>query len=393
MSKNSFIPLSVPCIEGNAWKYVKDCLDTGWVSSAGKYVETFEQKICACTKAGYAVAVSNGTVGLYISLKLAGVEPGDEVLVPALTFIAPVNAIRYLGAEPVFMDCDDFMNIDAVKTGEFLRSGCRSTKKGLVNKTTGRHVKAILPVHVFGNPCDMHSIMKLARGNGLKVIEDATESLGSSYTDGAYKNKFTGTIGDFGVYSFNGNKIVTTGAGGMIVTNNAVMAEKAKYLTTQAKDDAVRYLHNEVGYNFRLTNLQAALGIAQLERLPAFIKRKKVNYAAYKRHLAGIPGLTLLGIPKYAHPNYWFYSILVDKFIYGMDRERLMGELDRAGIQTRPVWHLNNFQKPYMGNQAYKVEKAVWFWERVLNLPCSADLTPAQVLFVARQVERLSRAG
>ena len=174
MSKTEQIPLSVPSIGGNAWKYVKECLDTGWVSAAGKYVEAFEGKICAYTRTRHAVAVSNGTVGLYISLKFCGVERGDEVLVPTLTFIAPVNAVRYLGAEPVFMDCDDFMNIDPVKTGEFLKSGCRAVKGGVVNKRTGRRVKAILPVHVFGNPCDMAAIMRLARRYGLKVIEDAT---------------------------------------------------------------------------------------------------------------------------------------------------------------------------------------------------------------------------
>ncbi|HBW21935.1 MAG: aminotransferase DegT [Elusimicrobia bacterium GWA2_56_46] len=387
MSKQAFIPLSVPCIEGNAWKYVKECLDTGWVSSAGKYVEIFEQKICGYTKAKYAVAVSNGTVGLYISLKLSGVEPGDEVLVPTLTFIAPVNAIRYLGAEPVFMDCDDFMNLDPVNMAEFVQSGCRLTKRGLINKKTGRRVKAILPVHIFGNPCDMQAIMGLARKYGLKVIEDATESLGSSYTSGVYENKFTGTIGDLGVYSFNGNKIVTTGSGGMIVTNDKSIAEKAKYLTTQAKDDAIRYVHNEVGYNFRLTNLLAALGVAQIEKLPGYIKIKKANYLEYKKRLAGIKGVTLLGTPAGTSPNYWFYSIIIDKDAYGADRERLMAKLESSGIQTRPIWFLNHLQKPYSKNQAFKIEKATWFWERVLNVPCSSGLTKRQVAYVAAKIK------
>jgi len=389
MSKLAPIPLSVPNISGNAWKYVKECLDTGWVSAAGKYVETFEQKICGYTKAEHAVAVSNGTVGLYISLQLCGVERGDEVVVPALTFIAPVNAVRYLGAEPVFMDCDDFMNLDPVKLEEFLRSGCKAGKGGVVNKRTGRRVKAILPVHIFGNPCDMAAIMRLARKYGLKVIEDATESLGSSYTAGPYKNKFTGTIGDFGVFSFNGNKIVTTGSGGMIVTNNKRMAEKAKYLTTQAKDDAVRYVHNEVGYNFRLTNLQAALGVAQIEKLSDFIRIKKANYFEYKKLLSGIEGITLLGNPAGTEPNYWFYSIIVDKNAYGSDRERLMSGLDAAGIQSRPVWFLNHMQKPYLKNQAFKIEKAFWFWERVLNLPCSTGLAKGGVARVAGAIRSL----
>ena len=381
------IPLSVPNIAGNEWRYVKQCLDTEWVSAAGKYVEAFESNMCAFTGAKYAVAVVNGTSGLQIALQLSGVGRGDEVLVPTLTFIAPVNAVRYLGAEPVFMDCDDFMNLDPVKLGEFLRTACRKTAKGVINKKTGRPVKAVLLVHVFGNPCDLPAIMKLAREYRLKVIEDATESLGSSYTAGKYKGRQTGTIGDFGVYSFNGNKIITTGSGGMLVTADRKMAEKAKYLTTQAKDDAVRYVHNEVGYNFRLTNIQAALGVAQLEQLPAFIKRKKENYAFYKKALAGVKGLELLGVPEGTAPNYWFYSLLIDKAEFGTDREGLMAALGKAGIQTRPVWHLNHLQKPYKNNQAFKIDRAGWFVERVLNLPCSTGLTKAQAARVAGAIK------
>ena len=388
MSKQSFIPLSEPNITGNAWKYVKECLDTGWVSSAGAYVETFEKKLCAFTGAKYAVAVVNGTSGLQIALQLSGVEAGDEVIVPTLTFIAPVNAVRYLGADPVFMDCDNFMNLDPVKLGEFLKTACRKTVKGTVNRKTGRLIKAILPVHVFGNPCDMVAIMSLARKYGLKVIEDATESLGSYYTAGKYKGRHTGTIGDFGVYSFNGNKIVTTGSGGMLVTADKKMAEKAKYLTTQAKDDAVRYVHNEVGYNFRMTNMQAALGVSQLEQLPTFIKRKKENYAEYARTLADVSGLKLLGIPEGTSPNYWFYSLLIDKGSFGLDREGLMEKLAKAHIQSRPVWQLNHLQKPYRYNRAFKIERGEWFVERVLNLPCSSGLTKSQVMRVVCAIKR-----
>lgn len=391
MSKKAFIALSEPNIGGNAWKYVKDCLDTGWVSSAGAYVETFEKKLAAFTGASHAVAVVNGTSGLQVALRLCGVGPGDEVLLPTLTFIAPVNAVRYLGAEPVFMDCDDFMNLDAAKLGEFLETACRRTPKGCVNRKTGRLVKAVLPVHIFGNPCAMEAIMALARKYRLKVVEDATESLGSRYTAGKYKGRHTGTIGDFGVFSFNGNKIMTTGAGGMIVTEDAKLAERAKYLTTQAKDDAVRYVHHDIGYNFRMTNIQAALGVAQLEQLPAFIETKRENYAVYKKALAGVPGLQLLGVPGGTAPNYWFYSLVVDKAAYGLDREGLMAALGKAGIQTRPVWHLNHLQRPYAGNQSFKVSRAPWFVERVLNLPCGSGLTKAHALRVAAAIK--SAAG
>lgn len=389
MSK--FIPLSEPNIGGHAWKYVRKCLDTGWVSSAGGFVETFEQKICDFTGARSAAAVVNGTSGLQVALQLAGVQAGDEVIVPTLTFIAPINAVRYLNAEPVFMDCDDFMNIDPVKTAEFLETRCRKTPKGTINITTGRRVKAVLPVHIFGNPCDMAAIMPLARKYGLKVIEDATESLGAYYTTGKYKGKHTGTIGDFGVYSFNGNKIITTGSGGMLVTPDKKMAEKAKYLTTQAKDDAVRYVHNEVGYNFRLTNIQAALGVAQLEQLPAFIRRKKANYCAYKKLLSGLPGVELLGVPAGTEPNYWFYSLLVDKSVFGLDREGLMNSLSKAGIQSRPVWYLNHLQRPYKSSQVFKIRRAQWFIDRVLNVPCSTGLTDKQVSRVVEVVRAIRK--
>lgn len=387
MSKQDFLPLSEPNICGNEWKYVKECLDTGWVSSAGGYVKTFEKKLAAITGAKHAVAVMNGTSGLQIALRLCGVGRGDQVLVPALTFIAPVNAVHYLGAEPVFMDCDNFMNLDPEKLGEFLKTSCHKTRKGLVNRKSGHIVKAIMPVHIFGNPCDMPAIMRLARKYGLKVIEDATESLGSFYTAGAYSGRHTGTIGDFGVYSFNGNKIVTTGTGGMLVTPDERMALRAKYLTTQAKDDAVRYVHNEVGYNFRLTNLQAALGVAQLEQLAGFIKRKKSNYKLYREMLAGIEGIQLMGVPAGTSPNYWFYSLLIEKKTFGLDREGLMAALGKVGIQTRPLWHLNHLQKPYRGSQAYRISRASWFVKRVLNLPCSSGLTKDQVARVAEAIK------
>jgi perosamine synthetase len=373
------IPLSVPNLKGRELQYIKKCIDTNWVSSSGSFVKEFEDAICSYVKSKYAIACVNGTAGLQIALKLSGVERNDEVIVPTLTFIAPVNVVKYLGAEPVFMDCDDHMNIDPVKLTEFCIKECKITKTGLRNKRTGRIIRAVVPVHVFGNPCDMQEIMKIAKTYRLKVIEDATESLGSYYISGVYKNRFTGAIGDVGVYSFNGNKIITTGGGGMIVTNNRFLAEKARYLTNQAKDDPVRYIHREIGYNFRLTNLQAALGLAQLEQLKKFIRIKKSNYELYCRLFSSIKGVKMLGIPRGASPNYWFYSLLVEKKEYGIDREKLMNCLTKKSIQSRPVWYLNHLQRPYRVNQAYKIEKAPWFWKRVLNLPCSTSLQEKQI--------------
>lgn len=388
---SELIPLSEPNIGGNAWKYVKQCIDTGWVSGAGAFVDKFEEKICKYTGAKHAVAVVNGTSGLQLALRLCGVGSGDEVLVPDLTFIAPINVVRYQGAEPVFMDCDDFMNIDVAKTEEFLRTECRITKAGVRNDKTGRLIKAIMPVHVFGNPCDMGALMRLARKYNLRVIEDATESLGSVYTAGKYKGAHTGTIGDFGVFSFNGNKIATAGSGGMLVAADRKMATLAKHLSTQAKVDGVRYVHDDVGYNFRLTNLQAALGLAQLEQLPGFIKTKKANYELYQRELAGVSGLTLLGVPTGTAPNYWFYSLMIDKVSFGIDREDLMSRLAKMRIQTRPVWKLNHLQKPYLNNQTFQISRAFNFIDRVLNLPCSSGLTKADVESVVVAIKKAAR--
>jgi len=383
------IPLSVPNLNGKELQYIKRCIDTNWVSSSGQFVIDFEEAICQYTKVKFAVACVNGTSGLHLALNLCNVARGDEVIVPTLTFIAPVNVVKYVGAEPVFMDCDNYMNIDCVKLREFCSKECRTTKSGLKNKKTGRIIKAVIPVHIFGNPCDMEEIMKIARQYHLKVIEDATESLGSYYTRGTYKNKFTGAISGVGVYSFNGNKIITTGGGGMIAISNALLAKKAKYLIEQAKDDPVKYIHNEIGFNFRLTNLQAALGLAQLEQIRGFIKIKKNNYALYKKFLEGVGGVRILGIPEGTSPNYWYYSLAVEKKKFGMDRDSLMIRLQAKGIQTRPVWYLNHLQRPYRRNQTYRIENAPRFREDVLNLPCSTNLNENQIKHITSVIRDL----
>jgi len=373
------IPLSVPSIQGNEWKYVKECLDTEWVSSAGKYVNTFEEKAAEFTGARHSVAVVNGTAALHLSLMVAGVQAGDEVIVPTLTFISPVNVIRYIGAEPVFMDSDEYYNIDAEKTIQFIeeyttfRNGCS------YNRESGRRVSAIIPVHIFGNAVRIAELAQVCRERNIRVIEDATESLGTYYTGGELKGRFTGTVGDIGCLSFNGNKIITTGGGGMILTDDQGYAERCRYLSIQAKDDPVRYIHNEIGYNYRLTNIQAALGLAQLENLPQYIERKKSNYSAYRRGIEKIDGLHLAEVPGYAEQNYWFYCLQIDEDRYGMDRNGLMERLASRNIQARPVWELNHRQKMYRDSQAYKIEKAIELWKDTLNIPCSVNITEEEI--------------
>jgi len=390
------IQLSVPSIQGNEWKYVKECLDTGWVSSTGKYVELFEKKIAEYTGAKYAIACVNGTSALHISLILAGVQPNDEVLVPTLTFIAPINAVKYCKAHPIFMDADKYYNLDIRKTIEFIRNETKlvnneaaientlQKNKKLkitnqktpitVNRKTGRRISAIIPIHVLGNAVWLDELDEVCKERNIKIIEDASESIGTRYIKGNFSTKHTGTIGELGCLSFNGNKIITTGGGGIILTDNEEYAKRAKYLTTQAKDDEVRYIHNEIGYNYRLTNIQAAIGVAQLERLPNYLKIKKKNYEFYKKNIDQIPGLHLSGVPEYAENNYWMYSLQVDKNTYKKDREELMSYLSSQKIQTRPVWYLNHLQKPYKDCQNYKIEKALELLDKTLNIPCSVNL-------------------
>ena len=373
------IPLSVPSIQGNEWKYIKECLDTEWVSSAGKYVNLFEKKIADYTGAKYAVAVVNGTAALHVSLVIAGVQPDDEVIVPTLTFISPINVVRYCNAHPVFMDADNFYNLDLEKTIEFIERETIFRDGFTYNKKTNRRISAIIPVHVWGNACWLDELSDLCKERNISIVEDACESLGTVYTQGKFKGKHMGTVGKLGCISFNGNKIITAGGGGMILTNDESLAEKARYLSTQAKDDPVRYIHNEIGYNYRMTNIQAAMGVAQLEKLPEYLKIKKNNYEFYKKEIDKINGLHLSEVPDYANNNYWFYNLQIDEQKYGKTREQLMEYLQNNKIQTRPVWELNHLQKPYKNDQSYKIEKAKELIDKTLCIPCSVNLNEIQM--------------
>ncbi len=376
------IPLARPVLSGNEGTYVRECVDTGWVTT-GRFIGLLEDRIRELTSAPAAVACATGTAALHVALLLADVQPGDEVVVPSVTFIAPINAVRYVGAEPVFLGCNDFMGLDPAVLSDFLAEECRPSEEGPRDRATGRIVKAVIPVHVFGNPCDMASIADTCARHGVPVIEDACESVGSRWTSGRLDGRHTGTVGEFGAFSFNGNKIVTAAGGGMLITRDPAQAERARYLIDQAKDDGVRYVHGAVGYNYRLSNVQAAIGAAQLEELPRFIEMRRRNHALYAEALDGVEGLRLLGVPGGTAPNYWFYSLLVEPGQFGIDREALMVALERDGIQTRPLWPPNHLQSPYRDCRAYRVERASWFWERVLSLPCSCDLTEGDVREIA----------
>jgi len=368
------IPLSVPNLKGRELEYVTYAIESEWVSTGGSYVAEFEKKTASYVKAQGAVSVQNGTSGLHIALQICGVTQEQEVLVPALTFIAAVNPVKYIGAEPIFMDCDDSLCMDMDKLLRFCQEECNFVDGKLINKNTNKHIAAVIVVHVFGNMADMEKAMQIAESFNLKVIEDATEALGTYYTKGRLANRYAGTIGTVGVYSFNGNKIITTGGGGMIVSNDEELLKRAQHLTTQAKTDEVYYKHDEVGYNYRMTNLQAALGLAQIERLESFIEMKRKNYEFYKKEVQTIEGLSLLEFNDGIRSNYWFYALYIQNE-YPLNRDELMKYFHTNRVQVRPIWDLICNQKPYLENQAFKIEKAKRYLKHVLNLPCSSNLS------------------
>ena len=370
---DEFIALSVPNLKGNELKYVTDAVETEWVSTAGPYVSDFEKKLAEYVHVPAAVSTQNGTSALHISLMLCGVTREDAVIVPTLTFIAAVNPTKYIGAEPIFMDCDDSLCMDPVKLKKFCKEECDFTDGKLIDRATGRHIKAMVVVHVFGNMADMEAILPIAEKYNIRVVEDATEALGTYYTEGKFAGRFAGTFGDFGCYSFNGNKIITTGGGGMIVAKNPEELAHAKHLTTQAKADQANFIHDEIGFNYRMTNLQAALGLAQLEQLEDFIKTKTANYNQYKDAINKIDGLHVQDFRPGTRSNYWFYSVVFENDETG--RDALIEELKENHIQSRPIWGLISDQLPYEGARTYDLVKAPWYWKRVVNVPCSTNLT------------------
>lgn len=379
---HSPVPLSVPVLRGNEWKYVKDCLDTGWVSSVGSYVDRFEQEVATCVGARYGIATSSGTAALHVALQVVGVEPEDEVLVSTLSFIAPANAVRYLGAWPVFMDAEpQYWQMDVEKVESFLREECVWQDSMLRNKSTGRRVRAILPVHILGHPCDLDALRHLARTYGLRIVEDATESLGATY-----KGSVLGALGDVACFSFNGNKLLTTGGGGMLVTQQEDWARKAKYLTTQAKDDAVEYIHGEIGYNYRLTNLQAAVGCAQLEQLAQFVAVKRRLAAQYRAALESLKGVQVMSEAPWAASSFWLYTILVDPSVAKVDRQALRRILGAQKIETRPLWQPLHRSPAHRGALSYYCVVADRIQAQALSLPSSTNLTDVEQEWVIEEL-------
>ncbi len=372
--------LSAPNISGNEWLYVKECLDTGWVSSVGSYVNKFEEELSRFTGAKFAVATSSGTTALHISLLLSGVKAGDYVIVPNITFIASLNSIVYTGASPILMDVDPMnwqMNLDLLE--EYLKENSFKNDKGeCIEKKSQRVIRAIMPVHVLGNMCDITRLLAIADQYGLIVVEDSTEALGSSYN-----GKHAGTFGLFGTVSFNGNKIITTGGGGMILTNDEILAKKAKHLTTQAKADAFEYFHDEIGYNYRLVNVLAAIGVAQMELLPAFLKRKNEIASFYRSELNGVGDIEFAQVIDGVVQNEWLFTIKTTH------QKHLLKGLNENALQSRPFWVPMN-QLPMFKNEIYVQTDDISnrLYSSCLSIPCSTQITDDELRLVVETIKK-----
>ncbi|MEG0132739.1 MAG: LegC family aminotransferase [Clostridium sp.] len=354
------IPLCVPEIKGNEWKYVKECLDTNWVSSVGKFVDRFEDEFAEYLKCNSAVVTMNGTAALQLAMVTLGIGNGDEVITPSMTFISSVNSIKYTGATPVFVDvCRDTFVMDTDKIEELITS-----------KT-----KAIMPVHIYGYPVDMDKVNEIAKKYNLYVIEDATEALGT-----LYKGKMVGALGHIGCFSFNGNKLITTGAGGMLVTEDKALGDRAKYLSNQTKTIAPNgaMYHEEVGFNFRMPNLLAAVGVAQLEMVPEYLDVKRRNAKLYNELLKNTKGITLIKQCDEVDNSYWLYSILVEDS-FKVSRDEFLKVLSDNGIMARPFFMPVHDMPPYKECKAGPMEVTFDVSNRGINLPSSVSLTEDEV--------------
>jgi perosamine synthetase len=362
------VGLHVPEITAVDHRIVDDCLTSTFVSSVGPFVTRLEEEIAHYTGAAHAIAVSNGTVALQVALQLAGVEPGDEVLVPALSFIATANAVSHAGAHPYFVDSDErTLGLSVPAVEEALRRAVRNGDK-LMNAETGRRIAAIVPMHTFGHPVDIAALLDVAERFGLPVVEDAAESLGSFV--GA---RHTGTFGLLGILSFNGNKIITTGGGGMILTDEDELGRRAKHLTTTAKvPHAWAFEHDEIGWNFRMPNLNAALGVAQLSKLEGYRAAKRRLAARYATAFADLPGVEFLAEPEGTESNYWLCSVRIDGS--RADRDELLGATNRAGLQARPFWSLLSDQAPYRSAPRGDLRVAGALEDSVISIPSSPVL-------------------
>jgi perosamine synthetase len=370
------INLHAPLLKGNELKYISKCIKTTWLSSSGNYVKEFEKKIITFTGSKNAVSCINGTAALQVSLRLLGLKPNHEVIVPTITFIAPVNAIRYFSAQPIFMDVDKHGNIDPKKTIEFIKEKTFYKNGKTYNKKTKKIISILIAVHVFGNPADLDDLVKVCKKRNIKILEDASESLGSYYSKGKFKGKHTGTIGDLGCISFNINKIITSGGGGIILCKNKKISEKIRYLVNQAKNDNINFIHDEVGYNYGLSNINAAIGCAQIENIKKILILKRNLNLIYKKEFSNKTTYSILEEPIYSRSNYWINIVDLKTL---NKKKNFLKTLLKNNIEARPVWKCNHLQKPYIDCETYKIDEALKIENNYLCLPSSYFLKKKKI--------------
>ena len=372
--------LSGPNMGGNVWKYVKDCLDTGWVSSVGAYVDQFEKMSAEFAGTKYAVATSSGTTALHICLVMLGVNEHDYVIAPNITFIATCNSICYTGARPILIDTDENnWQMDLNLLESFLDNETEQRNGVCYHRKDGKRIPVLMPVHVLGNICDMDRLMQIAAKHNLTVVEDSTEALGSYY-----KGKHAGSFGLMGTFSYNGNKIITTGGGGMIVTDDEALAKKAKHLTTQAKSDSFEYIHDEIGYNYRLVNVAAAMGVAQMEQLPDFITRKKEIIALYKKQLEGVGDISFQQVSDNVNPNWWMPTIKTSR------QRDVLKILNDHKMQSRPFWVPMNQLRMFTNDIYYQQnDRSDFVYKHCLSIPCSTYITDEDIMAVSAKIREV----
>lgn len=373
MSARRVIPNAEPYLGGKEWEYVKQCLDDNWVSSGGAFVGRFERELAAYVGVPHAVATVNGSAALHVALLAAGVGSDDEVVLPSLTFVASAGAVVHCGAHPVFLDSEPVSwGLDPARLEEFLTRDCEARAGRVVDRTTGRRVAAVMPVHLYGHPCDLDPLLALCRSWSLPIVEDAAEALGA-----LYRGRPVGCNGLAGCLSFNGNKVITTGGGGMVLTRDEALAARARALTTQARTERLEWVHAEVAYNYRLTNILAALGVAQLEQLASFVASKRRTAEHYQTALGRLDGVTVFREAPWARSSYWMPAVLLESRRCG-DVRALIRDLNADGIEVRPVWHPLHRQAPFRGARTGPIEVADRLWDRGVLLPCSVGITAEQ---------------
>ncbi len=374
------IPISEPFINGKEFYEIKQALKLNQISSYGAIISKFEKKISIITNSKYVVSCSSGTAALHIALKVVGVKNDDEVIVPTITFIATINSVNYLKANPVFMDCDEYFNIDPLKTAEFIEKQTYLKNGFTYNKKTKRRVSAIIPVHVWGNASNINKLSKLCKKRNIKIVEDCTEALGTYYKN--KKKSSVGSIGDIGCFSFNGNKIITTGNGGVLIMKKKIYADYARYLISQATDNGENFLHDEIGYNYRFSSLNAAFGIGQLKKFKFYLKKKKEIHKMYLNHFKDSKTFSILKNPNYSYNNNWL-NILLFKPIY---KNKIIKKFKEKNFQVKNVWKPNHLQKPYRKNEVYKLNNYYKFYNGSICLPSSVNLTPQRIKKICKTI-------